>query len=1169
MRMTGRGGLRAGVALTAVCLALAAGIVAAWGQARDVIGAWSFDEVEGALTPDASGHASDALVREAMLVKGVRGTALGVLGGQTQVRVPHAPSLSPAEALTLQAWVRLDSPAMSGMPSVIRKEGCYALRFDARGGRRPGAIVWVDGQPQRLTASEREWVADRWYHLAATWDGTHLRLFVDGEEDGASPAEVVGPADTLMSHVVIGPGDGHGAFSGAIDEVCIHDRALTGAEIAAAHEAGRAEIQTRADVQIESTPVGERTSSGRLPGREVRMVEDGFLWIEAEDFDDYGGWALDNEFVHLMGSPYLIAAGIGTPVDDATVRVELPEGGTWRLWVRARDWLPEFSPGTFGVAVDGEPVGPALGEADHDRWAWVAVAEVPLEAGEHELALRDATGYYGRCDALLLTTDRDYVPPADVAQIEAERARLTGRSLEPEAVGEFDVIVVGAGVAGSCAALAAARHGAKTALIDDRPVPGGNASSELGVPISGASCCHPNARESGIVEELLGLKARYGYPRMSGPIRRAVDAEPNLQLFLNQRVVDVEMADENTIRAAKAMHTMTGEYSLYRGRVFIDCTGDGWVGFYAGAQFRFGREARSEFGESLAPEVPDEITMSGCIMGQCVGYRAEDTGEPVAYEPPPWAPRFESAERFGRNPRGFATGQWWLEHPGTIDDIEEAERARDELIRITFGYWDYIKSVWPERERARTFGLAYVPIHDAKRESRRLVGDYTLTQSDVTEGRVFADRISYGGWPLDVHHPEGVYSGPEGPFDFDPRVPIYTIPYRALYSANINNLLMAGRDVSVTHVALGSVRVQGTLGTLGQAAGTAAAMCAEQQSTPRDVCERHITTLQQALLRDDMYIPHLRNEDPADLALEASVTASSTMSRLTFGREDVEPGDAHELFTSRAMMLPRGGQGQGQGHTVDRLQAVNLLLSSERDAPVPLTLHLRQAADFADFSATRDLATAQAEVPPGERTWVRFELDRPLDAPYVWVWLPRTEGLSWHLMESGPLDSCRAYGGGEDGRWTVREGERYAIYAEPPVATVVNAAPQQVINGVTRPVGDRLNMWASDPAEPLPQWIELAFEEAVALDTVHLTFDTDLDARRRPSPTARECVRDYELSCLVEGRWRTVAEVEGNYRRKRVHRLDTVDGASALRLTVHATNGAPEARVLEIRAYGP
>jgi len=1142
------------IASVAACALLLACPAVCLGQEAPLpIAYWSFDEFEGPVAPDVSGNDNDAFIRAGLQVSGVSGGALQFDQG-TQARVRHSDTLELTGKLTLEAWVKLDSRAMSGFPTVIREDGCYALRFD---GSRLGMLLWFNGQPVRLSSRTATWETDHWYHLVGAWDGQRLRLFIDGTEDASLPLEQAGAVDVTLSDCYIGPGDGHGQLAGAIDEARIYDRALTEEQIAAAHEAGRLSLQKRGEVSMNPKPVGERAEEFRKPQSEIKMVQDGFLWIDAEDFHDYGGWLIDTDFVHLMGSPYLIAAGIGKPVKDATLTVALPRAGRWRVWVRARNWLPEYSPGRFEVLFDGESVGKVLGAAAADGWLWEPAGEVEREAGEVRIALHDLTGYYGRCDALVLTQDMQYTPPSDLKRMERERARLTGLSLEPKFVGEFDVVVVGAGAAGSCAALAAARHGAKTALIDDRPVPGGNASRELGVPISGASCCHPNARESGIIEELAGIKQRYGFPKMSGPIQRAVDAEPSLSMFLNTRVVGVEMADDDTIAVAKGVDTLTGEHSLFRGKVFIDCTGDGWVGFYAGAQYRFGREARSEFDESLAPEAPDAITMSGCIMGQCVGYRAEDMGQPVKYTPPPWAPKFDSPEKFGRNPANFRSGQWWLEHPGAINDIQDAEHARDELIRITFGYWDYIKNVWPEREKAATYRLSFVPINEAKRETRRLVGDYMLNQNDVQDARVFDDRISYGGWPLDVHHPEGIYSGSEGPFDFDAHVPIYTIPYRILYSSNIDNLLMAGRDVSVTHVALGTVRVQGTLATLGQASGTAAAMCVRYGITPRGVYEDHITELQQTLLRDGLHIPELRNQDPDDLARRATVTASSEMRYEEFGRDQVQPKDTHELLTSRATMMPRGEE--------ERVGWVELLLASERAEPVELTLHLREAQESADFSSREDLATATATVPPG-KSWVRFQFDQEVGTPYLWVWLPQTEGVSWYLMESAPLGACRAYGGGQDGEWTLSKGQYYAIATDPPTKIEADYKAQNVLSGLTRPVGHETNMWASDPTEPMPQWVELDFAEPVAANTVCLFFDTDLNTRMRSRSGLSKCVRDYEVQALVEGEWRTLARVEDNYQRRREHTFEAVR-SSKLRLLVSSTNGAKSARVFEIRLY--
>ena len=946
-------------------------------------------------------------------------------------------------------------------------------------------------------------------------------------------------------------------FRGVIDEVRIYSRALSPDEVAASHLKGREGLRAQKDLVVKPEKVGAAQRVFRKPRTAITMVKDGFIWIDAEDFSDYGGWLMDTQFVHLMGSAYLIAAGVGKPVEDATVEVELPRAGTYCVWVRAKNWLKDYAPGRFQLVVNKVPLAHVFGQADTEAWLWESAGELDLGAGTVRLALRDLTGYYGRCDALVLTRDPDYRPPDEADAIQKERARLTGLSLEPNDGGSFDVVVVGAGAAGCCAAIASARMGVKTALIQNRPVLGGNASIELGVGISGAGSAHANARESGIIEEAGRVKARYGYPKMSEPFRIAADAGANLSVFLNNHVFAVTMEGNGRIAAVKAVDTLDGSIWVYRGKMFIDCTGDGWVGYYAGAKYRLGREARDEFGEDLAPEQADTITMSGCIMGgRSISYRAEDTGRPVEYTPPPWAAQLPPAEEFGRRPRGFTGGQWWLEHRGDIDDIWDAEQARDELIRISFGYWDYIKNAWPEQQRAATYALTYVPIVDAKRESRRLVGDYILTQNDVMSAAVFPDRISYGGWPLDVHHPRGIFSGKEGPFDCNPHVPIYTIPFRCLYSKNIDNLLFAGRDVSVTHMALGSVRVQGTLAALGQAAGTAAALCLEHGVTPRGLYEHRIDELQQTLVKHDQYIPGIVNEDPDDLARTATVAASSTALFEPFGKADVQLGGVHPLNMPRAVLFPVGAN--------EKLDEIAVFLKSDRDQETGITLHLRAAKRSGDFSSARDLRTVQAVVPPQTESWVTFAPDCPIEAPYLWVWLPQTDGVSWRLMERAPGGSCRAYGNGQSR--TVVKNQYYAFYTSPPIRVATDYRPENILNGVTRIIGEMSNLWASDSTQPLPQWIELGFDSPTELNTVYLTFDTDMNAAYHTVPLVPQCVRDYDLAYHDGAAWHTVDSVTANFQRRRVHRFDTVM-VSKLRLTIHATNGAPSARVFEIRAY--
>ncbi len=909
------------------------------------------------------------------------------------------------------------------------------------------------------------------------------------------------------------------------------------------------------------TPAQKTLDAFRKPHREVRETVPGFVWIDAEDFADYGGWWIDTQFVAFMGSAYLIAAGICDIVDDATTEAHIASAGRYRLWVRSRNWFPENSPGRFKVAINGEAAGKIFGMAPEPMWLWEDGGEFDLPAGKVRIALQDLTGEYGRCDAIVLTTDLGYTPPDAMEAIAQERARLTGLSLEPTDAGEYDVVVVGAGTAGCCAAIASARLGAKTVLIQDRPVLGGNASIELGVPPQGASAKNPNARESGIMEEALRITVERDYPLVSDAFRELTSAETNLTVMLNRRVIAAEMGKGGRIAAVRAIDTLHGRISRARGRQFIDCTGDGWLGFYAGAEYRLGRESREQTGEELAQEAPDNITMSGCIMGrQALSFRAEDSGGPSPYTPPPWAAKLPPAEEFGRTIKSLTGGNWWLEHEGTVDDLNDPEHARDELIRITFGYWDFIKNRWEDRAKAVNHALVHVPIWNAKRETRRLIGDYVLTQQDVQAGRVFPDRISYGGWSIDIHHPRGIYSGKEGPYHFDPRVPIYTIPFRCLYSKNIANLLFAGRDMSVTHVALGTVRVESTLATLGQAAGTAGALCIRHGADPRGIYERHITELQQTLLKNDQYIPETKNEDPDDLARGAKITASSSSENQFFRREDVlKDDDAHELTTTRAVMLPTGSE--------PRVGTAWLLLRSKKAEPVDIEARLRGAAAQGDFSSSIDIATAKATVRPGAERWVEFDFGATVKEPFFHISLPAAKGVEWRLMKTAPAGSCRAYGGTASKPWTPHEGQYYAAATEPPRALPLDMRAENVIDGVARIVGKQTHVWSSDPTKPLPQWIELDLGEPKRFNVVQLTFDTDMNLRWPAKPLAKQCVRDYEIACDDgAGGWRTLASVKDNFQRWRPHRFPSVT-ARKVRVTITRTNGDPAARLFETRLY--
>jgi len=1151
----------------AVAYLLCFGLVVRGAREPGLAAEWTFDDVQGPAAADASGNDNDLQITHAVVVPGVRGAALRFIGLGSCASAPHSGAFCIADALTIEAWVQPTKfPPPDDYATIVRKEGAFALRFGGGAMRSSiGLLVWMDGAPDRLESPPLRWRAGEWHHVAGTFDGKQMRLYVDGREVASLPIEAPASVDVSGDACFVGGCGVKWPFRGAIDEVRIYERCLDANEIAARYADGRKALAAPNRPQITERTVGETRPKApdvrlKKPEREVTMVVPGFIWIDAEDFNDYGGWVLDTQFVYLAGSGFLLAAGVGEPVEDARTTFTLPEGGTWRVWVRSRNWLPEFSPGTFQVLLNGRPLAQVFGRQSTDKWTWESGGAVDLGPGRVEMALHDLTGFYGRCDAIVLTRDPDYRPPNEIEDIWRERSRLTGLSLTPQDGGEYDVVVVGAGAAGSVAALASARLGAKTALVQNRPVLGGNASVELGVGVNGAASTHPNARETGIIEEVGRIKARYGFPKWSGPFQMAAKGEKNLHVFLNQHVCKVEMNGGDRIASVLSVDTLTNRITRFRGRFFIDCTGDGWVGYYAGAEYRLGREARSEFNESLAPEKADSLTMSGCLMGKgAVGFRAVDTGKPCPYTPPPWAYQLPEGDAFGRRIRHIGAGEWWLEHPNSFDDLWEAERCRDELIRISFGYWDYIKNKWPERKKAETWRMVFIPMGLAKRESRRLVGDYILTQNDVQSGRVFPDRISYGGWPLDVHHPKGILSGREGPFYCDPHVPIYTIPYRCLYSKNIRNLFFAGRNVSVTHIALGSVRVQGTLATLGQAAGTAAVLCLKHGLEPRELGRQRIGELQQVLLKYDQTIPEVRNEDPRDLARRAHVTASSTAEKEVFTRRDVREGrTAHPLNMPRAVIFPTGLAGA--------IRRVYVRLASTRERPTAIVAHVRAAAAPEAFASSRDAAVVRADLAPGRKTWLRFDLPESVEAPWMGVWLEPADGVEWPLMRKAPSGARRAYGDASARNWTVRENECYAFYTDPPVATPAGYSPEYVINGIARIVGDQSNMWASSPDAKFPQWIELHWEKPVTFNTVNLTFDTNLNLPFHSLPMPAECVRSYTIAGWIGKEWKILARVRGNFLRWRTHRFAAVT-TDRLRITVTATNGAPCARIFEVRVY--
>lgn len=441
-----------------------------------------------------------------------------------------------------------------------------------------------------------------------------------------------------------------------------------------------------------------------------------------------------------------------------------------------------------------------------------------------------------------------------------------------------DVLVAGGGMAGVCAAIAAARHGARVILVQDRSRLGGNASSEVKMHIVGANSHggRPGWREGGLIEEFRlddAVNNSHGsFELWDLLLYDKVMREPNITLLLDTVLFAAETKD-GVIERVMARCDKTEHLYRITARQFLDCTGDCRLGLETGAELRVGREAKTEFGESLAYDEADRQTLGSSIL-----FTSRDYGRPIPFKAPDWARQVTKEMLKFRGVSSWEYGYWWIEWGGQLDSIRDNERIRFELLSIVLGVWDYIKNSGNHRDSA-TWGMDWIGFLPGKRESRRLMGDHVLTQHDLEGKRGEPeDAVAIGGWPMDDHPPSGFDVWKEPPFRSIKLPDVYNIPLRCLYSRNVRNLWMAGRNISATHAAFSSTRVMATCSVMGQAAGTAAAFCVRHGLDPRQLFadKPRLRELQQALLRDDQTIKGLRNEQPDDVARQAKVTASSS-----------------------------------------------------------------------------------------------------------------------------------------------------------------------------------------------------------------------------------------------------------------------------------------------------
>jgi FAD dependent oxidoreductase len=577
------------------------------------------------------------------------------------------------------------------------------------------------------------------------------------------------------------------------------------------------------------------------------------LLVEAESFRNHGGWSLDTQFIRNMGSPYLLAHGLGKPVEDATTMITVPKAGKYKVFARTKDWVARWKapgePGKFQIAIGGKLLPNELGTVGAD-WHWQEAGAIELQQGELELRLKDLKGFDGRCDAIYLTQGE--MAPSNTNTILATwRREKLGLPATPEVKSGYDLVVIGGGYSGMGAALSAARMGCKVALVQDRPVLGGNGSSEVRVWAMGLIRRGKYPRIGEIVEEFSdkakkspGTFEEFGDAQKEALVR----AESNIDLFLEHHAFNVEMKDKQ-IRSVSAFEARTGKEIRLEGKLYVDATGHGTLGALAEADWVMTEKGR---------------------MGMSNMWAWDEGEKPASFPETPWALPLEMKD--------FPYpvdhhGQWFWESGFDKDPLGDAEGIRDWNLRAVFGAFNAMKNGDGAAEHKTAF-LTWLAFVGGPRESRQLYGEIVLTQDDIVNKRDFPDGCVPSTWSIDLHYPKKQFAEkfPENPFisiaEHDKRIDRqfgYPIPYRCFYSRNIENLFMAGRCVSVTHEALGTVRVMKTCGMMGEVVGKAASICVEHDCPPSAVYHRYWNEMDTLLqlpgkahrktVRDEITIP--------------------------------------------------------------------------------------------------------------------------------------------------------------------------------------------------------------------------------------------------------------------------------------------------------------------------
>ncbi|HYE04629.1 MAG TPA: FAD-dependent oxidoreductase [Planctomycetota bacterium] len=732
-----------------------------------------------------------------------------------------------------------------------------------------------------------------------------------------------------------------------------------------------------------------------------------------------------------------------------------------------------------------------------------------------------------------------------------------------------DLVIVGGGMAGTCCAITAARHGLRVVLMQDRPVLGGNASSEVRLWVLGATChLHSNARwarEGGVIDEILAetlwRNAEANPLIFDIVLLEKVRAEGNITLLLNTAVHDCEKRDADTIAAVRAFNSQNSTRYTARAPLFVDASGDGILGFTAGAAFRMGAETAAEFGEKFAPEEG-----YGHLLGHSIYFYSKDTGRPVEFTAPSFA--LKDIEREIPRFRGFDADTegcrlWWIEWGGRKDTVHASEEIKWELWKVVYGVWDYLKNSGKFPQMANKT-LEWVGHIAGKRESRRFEGDAMLLQQDVVGAAVHADDVAFGGWAVDLHPADGVYSKHPGCTHWRGRG-IYGIPYRCLYSRNIGNLFLAGRILSASHVAFGSSRVMGTLAYAAQAVAVAAAICSRDGVLPRAVAAgERLDELQRRVMRDGHHLPGRAYRDPANLAARATVSASSVL-RLA---ELPPDGPAIAIPWGCAQLLPLAA---------GRVPRFTLWFEAEQATTA--TVELRICSRIGCFTPDVVLARRELALHAGRHA---VDIDLAIDLPatqYAQLCVVAAGGASIvtsqalisgvragfiHHAQNPPSD----IGVDSFDWWTPlrRPGaQNAALRCDPPLDAFV---PGNAINGWNRPTTSP-NTWVADPADREPTLV-LRWDAPTTIGCVELFGDPDHEhpmehvLMRHHDRVSPYLLRAFEIR---DEHGALIHAVSGNHQGRVVARFAAPVAVRELRIGVLEMNGPAPAAIAEVRCY--